>query len=605
MASTRNAYEALLGGGAPAANSAGAAKKKKNKKKGGAGAAGEAQAAAAPAAAPVAAPVAAPARPQVQSLRDAAAALEAAAVAAQAGERGSLAQDWADQVFNSDALFADGAQLADFKQVLLKSRAVELLLDGCLSKGAFPFEAEPLAALLSAVAHPSVPRDYCHALATAACALGAVSTTDPLAPAPAAKRSAAAALALALKGIPKPPPAKPAEAPAAKLKRLGGELGRQEARLPATSAPKELCKVYSSILELLCGQLDVLRPGGGAAAAPAAPELAAALKPLDELRAALEARLQEATAPKKPALSVEEQVAEAEAGYKKEEAASAARLATVEARIRDLEAELAAAKAEAGDLRARRASAAQHHTLRLQQIRSGKTESGASPEEIAAAVQGGLGAVEGLAAAVRSGGAPAGAADAAPSDAAALAQAVVAAEVPVKLLGAMQQVVELSIAQLHELGGKAAFFRERLDKSIKQGEQAAKLGVGDPKLFAQQRTMAEKNVKEVLAAAEAAAAAARAAVASYRERLPVLLRLPSFLPPPPEYLAALEGRAAEAEQLLASAGASGAPLASAAGDLASLEARLAALEEENSKKDAQVGALAVDELILVHDHAAC
>lgn len=241
-------------------------------------------------------------------------------------------------------------------QVLLKSRAVELLLDGCLSKGAFPFEAEPLAALLSAVAHPSVPRDYCHSLATAACALGAVSATDPLAPAPAAKRSAAAALALALKGIPKPPPAKPAEAPAAKLKRLGGELGRQEARLPTTSAPKELCKVcgcggrvhrgawpsvlwwmavagpgacrcilrfccrlrhqsnlptlssvdcvpsecrffhlplqvYSSILELLCGQLDVLRPGGGAAA-PVVPELAAALKPLDELRAALQARLQ-------------------------------------------------------------------------------------------------------------------------------------------------------------------------------------------------------------------------------------------------------------------------------------------------------------------------
>lgn len=55
-------------------------------------------------------------------------------------------------------------------------------------------------------------------------------------------------------------------------------------------------------------------------------------------------------------------------------------------------------------------------------------------------LQGGLGAVEGLAAAVRSGGAPAGAAEAAPADAAALAQAVVAAEVPVKLLGAMQQV---------------------------------------------------------------------------------------------------------------------------------------------------------------------
>lgn len=98
MASTRNAYELLLGGGAPAAGSTGAAKKKKNKKKGGGGAAaGEAQPAAAPAA-PAPAPVPAPTQPQVQSLRDAAEGLEAAAVAAQAGERGALAQDWADQV---------------------------------------------------------------------------------------------------------------------------------------------------------------------------------------------------------------------------------------------------------------------------------------------------------------------------------------------------------------------------------------------------------------------------------------------------------------------------------------------------------------------------
>lgn len=132
-------------------------------------------------------------------------------------------------------------------QVLLKSRAVELLVEGCLSKGATAGEAAPLAALLAAVAHPSVPRGFCDALAGAACALGAVAAADPLAPAPAAKRSAAAALGLALRGIPKPPPAKPAEAPAAKLKRLGGELGRQEARLPATTTPKELCKVCACV----------------------------------------------------------------------------------------------------------------------------------------------------------------------------------------------------------------------------------------------------------------------------------------------------------------------------------------------------------------------
>ena len=78
--------------------------------------------------------------------------------------------------------------------------------------------------------------------------------------------------------------------------------------------------------------------------------------------------------------------------------------------------------------------------------------------------------MDSLAAAVRSGGAPAGAADATPSDAAALAQAVVAAEVPVKLLGATQQVrcamrfamaVEISLAPsccVRAGAGSAALF---------------------------------------------------------------------------------------------------------------------------------------------------
>lgn len=66
----------------------------------------------------------------------------------------------------------------------------------------------------------------------------------------------------------------------------------QEARLGGPTPPKELGKLYASILELLCGQLDVLRPGGGVAPPPQAPELAAALRALDELHAALAARLQ-------------------------------------------------------------------------------------------------------------------------------------------------------------------------------------------------------------------------------------------------------------------------------------------------------------------------
>jgi hypothetical protein len=178
-------------------------------------------------------------------------------------------------------------------QVLLKSKALELLLEGCLQQGASAAESAPLAQLLDAVAHSNVPQHLTRALATAATSLGQLAATDPLAPTPAAKRSAAAALALVLRGMPRaPPPVKAVEGPASKLKRLGAELSRQEARLATTQQPKELCKVYASVLELLCGQLDVLRPGGASGGATQAPELAAALKPLEELRSALNARLQ-------------------------------------------------------------------------------------------------------------------------------------------------------------------------------------------------------------------------------------------------------------------------------------------------------------------------
>lgn len=122
----------------------------------------------------------------------------------------------------------------------------------------------------------------------------------------------------------------------------------------------------------------------------------------------------------------------------------------------------------------------------------------------------------------------------------------------------------------------------------------------------------------MLAACEAAATSARAAVAAYRERLPAMLRLPAFMPPPPEYLSAMEARAAEAEGILEAikagtyvepaaaappatqAAGEAAPTAAAAtpaapatapGTLSALESRLAALEAETLEKDAQASPL--------------
>lgn len=177
-------------------------------------------------------------------------------------------------------------------QVLLGSHALDLLLDGCVDRGAAPSDAAGLSQLLAAVAHPSVPPAYTAAVAAAVASLGQACAVDQRAPAPAAKRAAAAALGLVRSGLPKPPASKAAEPAAAALRRLESELERQEARLAGLAQPRDQAKAYGSLLSLLCAQLDLLRPAGGAADGALAPP---AVRALDDLRALLAARLQVGT----------------------------------------------------------------------------------------------------------------------------------------------------------------------------------------------------------------------------------------------------------------------------------------------------------------------
>lgn len=114
-----------------------------------------------------------------------------------------------------------------FPQVLLRSRALQALLEAACARGSPARDAQPLAQLLGAVAHASVPAGFAVVLADAAASLGQLAAVDPLAPTPVAKRAVCAALGLLKRGIPRPPLVKPAEAPDAKLRRLAGELGRQ------------------------------------------------------------------------------------------------------------------------------------------------------------------------------------------------------------------------------------------------------------------------------------------------------------------------------------------------------------------------------------------
>lgn len=112
-------------------------------------------------------------------------------------------------------------------QVLLRGRALEALLESACARGSPASDAQPLAQLLGDLAHASVPGGFAAVLADAAASLGQLAAVDPLAPTPAGKRAVCAALGLLKRGIPRPPQAAATEAPAAKLRRLASELGRQ------------------------------------------------------------------------------------------------------------------------------------------------------------------------------------------------------------------------------------------------------------------------------------------------------------------------------------------------------------------------------------------
>lgn len=124
--------------------------------------------------------------------------------------------------------------------MLLKSRALEALLEAACSRGSPARDAQPLAQLLGAVAHASVPAGYAVVLADAAASLGQLAAADPLAPTRAAKRAVCAALGLLKRGIPRPAQPKAVEAPATKLRRLAGELGRQVRGRPVPSCLPQL-----------------------------------------------------------------------------------------------------------------------------------------------------------------------------------------------------------------------------------------------------------------------------------------------------------------------------------------------------------------------------
>lgn len=172
-------------------------------------------------------------------------------------------------------------------QVLVKSRALELLVEGYLS-GCTASDAAPLAALLAVAAHPAAPAGLPGALAAAVVGLGELATLDPLSGAAQARQSAGAAVALLKSGVAAPAERGGRGGAASQLGGLAAKLEALEAQLPKTTSLKEQVRLWGDIFSTTQQKLDVVR-GAGSARAP--PEVAAALGPLDGLHGALEGRM--------------------------------------------------------------------------------------------------------------------------------------------------------------------------------------------------------------------------------------------------------------------------------------------------------------------------
>lgn len=173
-------------------------------------------------------------------------------------------------------------------QVLAKSRALDQLVDAILS-GASADDAGPLAALLEAMAHPAAPAGLSESLAHVVVGLGQLASTDPLSVSSDARKSVSAALALLKGGLQARAERSAANGSASQLAGLSTKLDKLEAQLPKTTSLKEQVRLWGEIYAAAQQKLDIVSKGG--AGGQAAPELQAALDPLQALQTSLTGRI--------------------------------------------------------------------------------------------------------------------------------------------------------------------------------------------------------------------------------------------------------------------------------------------------------------------------
>ncbi|KAG7672218.1 hypothetical protein Ndes2526B_g06797 [Nannochloris sp. 'desiccata'] len=551
------------------------------------------------------------------------AALEKVAMETKSGEgRTILINEWQAKIRSDQA----------FRTVILKSQAVERLIEGMTTISSLDAEAMPLGELLSSIAHPSTPFTLPQAVADLIIMCGILSPQDPLAPKSQAAAAGSAAVAVIKQGIPLTAQNNGGSSSSngiSALETLQARLESLEIAFGRAVTSKDQARVATQLFEAAREGADLGNPDSVASVFPAA---AAALSSLESLHSALTARHKMLTA--QDGASVEEQAAAAQHAHSMEDASLATKEAEADALVADLEQKLAAARAAAQEIKTRRAAAKQILQQTVEGLARGAAASAACAAKITSSLETALEQADKvntvLHVAVKTVSASA-------DEGKELSKKWVESGLAGRFTATTVQQLEASVKYLRELGSKSAFYRERLDASTRQGEQLTMLKDTTALVeHKKQRKSLEGLLSDSVTAAIAVERSTQATVEAWRARQGRLRRqggaaaipagaaekiealaadavqigediaagrtVQAALPPKPQRnnskiagsASEMSGRTSPGSSSVAMTAASGEDTSlsmSTSSELAILEQRLAALEKENKKKDAQIAAM--------------
>mmetsp|Transcript_1311 Transcript_1311/g.2845 ORF Transcript_1311/g.2845 Transcript_1311/m.2845 type:complete len:697 (-) Transcript_1311:591-2681(-) len=540
MANVSNAFSLLVGTGEVVASSK---KKKQNKNKPKQeDLAGRPTSAPAPIPTSVAPAAKAANTAQVVDVHEAIAILERAAREAKTmAEKGRLWKDWTRQATDRSGKGlkykdSDGTIL-EFKQVLLRSKALEIAVESSLTSGLGPEKEESLSQLLSVFfsndSNPSLP----HVLASQLVRLSGLLSDEAPDTLGAAQRAVSSVIAALKTGVQDQGSGDTGALSAwvGKVSTIDKDIAKQQGllqKLAATSGgvvTKEQVNCAKTIFKLSEEKFDLLQPENIPSFKPASGAAETTLKTLEELKRVIKNHLKEATALEesvkgKPG-SAEAQRMQTLAAFHREEQILASEGQQVAAQIRTLEAQLRALKAKMTEIDDKRGQLQQRSRALLDSM--GSSHDRPSGVLSATHYQNEVAVVDSLCDLVD----PSRQQGASPQEVLAIQTSQGGSALEYVSHG--QRFLSLAVGMLHEIPGKLNFCKQRLS----QAEKLIKLGAGNSK----QKEEAEKLLADTLRGADELMRTSMQVVSEVNQRYDVIVRFaPENAPAASEQLRAID-----------------------------------------------------------------